>query len=81
MVRNIEIMNKKCQLLEELGFTVEHTDSRVYFEGLEFDFSSTACDSASIIYTAMTTMFQKGQAVGKALIREEFKKLMSPDAE
>lgn len=69
----------KCQLLEEMGFTIEHEDSVVTFQGIIIDFSATACDRASLIYTAMNTMFYKGQAVGKASIQESMKTLLGLD--
>ena len=71
-----ERINQKCLLLEELGFTIEHQDSRVSFQGIEFDFSAVACDRASIVYTALNAMFQKGQAVGRASIQESMKTLL-----
>jgi hypothetical protein len=71
-----ERINQKCLLLEELGFTIEHQDSCVSFQGIEFDFSAVACDRASIVYTALNAMFAKGRAVGKAEIRQNFKELM-----
>lgn len=72
-------IKEKCKLLEELGFTIEHEDSAVSFQGVVIDFSATACDPASLVYTAMNTMFYKGQAVGKAIIRKSFKDLMSEE--
>lgn len=76
-----EIINQKCLLLEELGFTIGHQDSSVFFQGVEFDFSSVACDRASIVYTAMNAMFMKGQAVGKAIIQEGMKDLLGLNKE
>lgn len=69
-------INEKCLLLEDLGFKIEHEDSRVSFQGVEFDFSATACDRASLVYTAMNAMFMKGRAVGKAIIQEGVKDLL-----
>ena len=74
-----ERINAKCLLLEELGFTIEHNDSCVSFQGIEFDFSAVACDAKSILYTAMNVMFTKGRAVGRAEIRQGFKDLMKDD--
>lgn len=69
-------INQKCLLLEELGFTIEHEDSCVSFQGVEFDFSAVRCDREAIVYTAMNAMFMKGQAVGKAIIQEQMKALL-----
>lgn len=41
MRRNHEAINKKCELLERLGFEIEHEDSRVSFNGHTFDFSAS----------------------------------------
>lgn len=74
--RSHEEINKKCELLESLGFEIEHQDSRVSFNGHLFDFSAIACDEASIMKTALTVMFEHGREQGKEEIREGFKSLM-----
>jgi uncharacterized protein YprB with RNaseH-like and TPR domain len=74
--RNYEEINKKCELLESLGFEIEHEDSRVSFNGHSFDFSAIACDEASIMKTALKAMFEHGREHGKEEIREGFRKLM-----
>lgn len=74
--RNHEEINKKCELLESLGFEIEHEDSRVSFDGHIFDFSAIACDEASIMKTALKAMFEHGREHGKEEIREGFRKLM-----
>lgn len=74
--RNYEEINKKCELLESLGFEIEHEDSRVSFNGHLFDFSAIACDEASILKTALNIMFEHGREKGKQEIREGFKALM-----
>jgi hypothetical protein len=74
--RNYEEINKKCELLESLGFEIEHEDSRVSFNGHLFDFSAIACDEASILKTALNIMFEHGREQGKQEIREGFKALM-----
>lgn len=71
-----DIINKKCELLQELGFVIEHEDSCVTFGGIPFDFSATACDRASLVYTAMNAMFSKGRAVGKVLVQEGIKDIL-----
>lgn len=79
-----EVINEKCELLTSLGFEVWHQDSQVAFNSLVagspiFDFSATACDPKSIIYTAMNDMYKKGVAEGKRQIREQFHNLMSDE--
>jgi hypothetical protein len=74
--RSHEEINKKCELLESLGFEIEHQDSRVSFNGHLFDFSAIACDEASIMKTALNVMFEHGREQGKEEIREGFKALM-----
>jgi len=76
---SINRMNEKCLLLEGLGFTINHQDSEVEFNGYCFDFSATSCDSASILYTAMNKMFENGRAVGRIEIQKGIKKLLNLD--
>ena len=66
--QNIEELNKKCELLENLGFTINHInhrDSDVSFETIntnfeQFDFSATAPDVQAIIYTALHHVYLLG---------------------
>lgn len=74
--RSQEEINKKCELLQSLGFEIEHQDSQVRFNAHVFDFSAIACDKASIMKTAMNAMFENGREHGKKEIREGFKALM-----
>jgi hypothetical protein len=76
MRRNYEEINKKCELLQNLGFEIEHQDSRVSFNGHLFDFSAIACDEASILKTALIVMFEHGREQGKEEIRDGMKKLL-----
>lgn len=68
--------NQRCELLQQLGFTIEHEDSVVSFKGQEFDFSATECDIQSLVYTALTEMFKKGQATGRASVVQDFRNLL-----
>lgn len=70
------IKHAKCVLLEEMGFTIEHSDSRVSFKGYTFDFSATACDRASLMYTALTSMFEIGRQTGRSSVINDFKQLL-----
>lgn len=70
--QNIDDLNKKCLLLEELGFTINHRDCDVSFETIntrfdDFDFSATAPDVRSIIYTALNYVYKLGVAQGTAI--------------
>lgn len=76
MRRNHEAINKKCELLERLGFEIEHTDSRVSFNGHLFDFSAVACDEASILKTALLVMFEHGREQGRKEIQDGIKILL-----
>lgn len=76
MRRNYEAINKKCELLERLGFAIEHEDSRVSFNGFTFDFSAVACDEASILQTALLFMFEHGRQEGRKEIQEGIKTLL-----
>jgi hypothetical protein len=76
MRRNYEAINKKCELLERLGFEIEHADSRVSFDGQTFDFSAIACDEASIMQTALRLMFQYGREQGRKEIQDGIKAVL-----
>lgn len=76
MRRNHEAINKKCELLERLGFEIEHMDSRVSFNGHLFDFSAVACDEASILKTSLLVMFEHGREQGRKEIQDGIKILL-----
>ena len=65
-IENQELINAKCRLLEALGFEVCHEDSDVEFNSVSIDFSATANDEKSIIYTAMNAMIAHGISAGRA---------------
>lgn len=74
--RNIEEINKKCELLQRLGFEIDHEDSQVTFNGHTFDFSAIACDESAIIKTALQVVFDAGRERGKNEIREGIRELL-----
>lgn len=74
--RNSEEINKKCELLQRLGFEIEHEDSQVSFNGNTFDFSAIACDEAAIVKTALQIAFEAGRERGKNEIREGIRDLL-----
>lgn len=79
--QNIQELNKKCDLLEDLGFTINHLDCDVSFETVntrfeEFDFSATAPDVQSIIYTALHHVYRLGIEAGKNRVQREIKQAL-----
>lgn len=83
--RNFQELSAKCELLEEMGFTINHEDSdvsypRTYLHDFEgFDFSATAPDVHSIIYTALQHVYELGMDEGKASIRQTLREALGID--
>lgn len=82
--QNIEELNKKCELLEDLGFTINHRDSDVSFETInthfeEFDFSATAPDVQAIIYTALHHVYKLGVKQGREMNQRTLRQAMGMD--
>ena len=75
-MRDFEAINKKCLLLQELGFVIEHQDSYVSMAGIEFDFSATACDNWSIIFTAVSEAYRQGIQQGKNELKQDLHDLL-----
>lgn len=78
---NIDDLNKKCNLLEELGFTIIHRDCDVSFETInnrfeDFDFSATAPDVQSIIYTALHHVYVLGLEAGEKRVQREMREAL-----
>lgn len=76
-----EQLDKKCNLLMDLGFEINHSDSNVEMLGVQFDFSATACTPEAILYTALKTMYAEGRKAGTATIRNQLKALIMGDDE
>lgn len=74
--RNIEALNKKCDLIQSLGFEIMHEDSRVEMYELEFDFSAIGADPVSIIKHAVKQAYLMGQQSGRQQIQSEVKSLL-----
>lgn len=77
--RTIEEKNKRCEKLEELGFTILHLDSRVgvsMTDGsyLEMDFSSI--DETKFLQSAIKQAYEQGFENGKNAIRHELKHIL-----
>lgn len=84
--KNTEEMNKKCELLMSLGFEIQHRDCdvsfdthRVTFHG--FDFSATAPDVQSILYTALVHAFNLGLEKGKVQVQDDIKQALGLNEE
>lgn len=76
--RNVEELNKKCELLIDLGFQIQHQDYDVSFDTLGvdfegFDFSATAPDVQSVLYTALTHVYNLGLEQGKNQVQHDIR--------
>lgn len=58
-------MQERCAYLESLGFEIFHEDSRVYRDGIEFDFSATMMDVDSILRVVIKYTYSLGKRDGK----------------
>lgn len=81
MNKSFEELNKKCKLLEELGFTINHQDCDVSFETVnaefdDFNFSATASDTPSIIYTALKHVYAQGLEDGMRNARQQMREAL-----
>lgn len=79
-----ERLNAKCRLLEELGFEIYHQDSRVVhvcWDSIRFDFSATASDFKSILYTALKTIHEAGVKEGEQRVRSNIRKALGFEEE
>lgn len=70
--QNIEELNKKCELLEQMGFTINHRDCDVSFETIntrfeDFDFSAVAPHIPAILYTALHHVYKLGVQKGREM--------------
>jgi hypothetical protein len=79
--QNIDDLNKKCELLEDLGFTINHRDCDVSFETIkyewkDFDFSAVAPDVNSILYSALNHVYKLGVAQGRELNQRKLREAL-----
>jgi len=82
--KNVEELNKKCELLMSLGFEINHRDCDVSFETLNvdfngFDFSGTAPDVQSILYTALKHVYTLGIEQGKSIVQKQMREALGFD--
>ena len=75
-MRNFEAINKKRLLLQELGFFINEQDFCASIAGLKFDFSATACDNFSIIFTAVNEAYKQGIQQGKNELKQDLHDLL-----
>lgn len=79
--QNIQELNKKCELLEEMGFTINHRDPHVSFETIntrfdEFDFSAVAPTIPAILYTALHHVYKLGVKQGREMNQQALRKAL-----
>lgn len=54
----MSVINKRCTILQSLGFSIQHEDSCVEMNGILFDFSAT--DETKFVEQAVKTAYQVG---------------------
>ena len=69
-------MNAKCDLIEEMGFRVEHEDRRVSWKGFHFNFSGVESNRPAIFEAAMRQMWRDGHDTGKQNMQQDFRNLL-----
>lgn len=81
--RTPEEINKRCDFLEDMGFEILHTDSRVIipdfpnpFSPYEFDFSACEMKESAVIFHVVNVVYRNGFSAGTAAIQNDLKKLL-----
>jgi hypothetical protein len=73
-VENRERINKRCELLESLGFTINHNDSDVSMNGKRFDFSAIELTVPNVLYHVInevhTGSYKEGEISTRRRMRE-----------
>lgn len=74
-----EVMNRRCEKLQRLGFRILHNDSRVDVpigndEYVECDFSGI--DENKFVEVALRKVFIKGVDIGEYNLRNRFQQLL-----
>ena len=80
--KNYDDINRRCDILESLGFTILHEDSRVSYiydngEGrfyVEIDFSSISEDK--FLLYAYKVIFETGMKIGRNKVRTSLSNLL-----
>jgi hypothetical protein len=79
-----ERLDAKCRLLEDFGFEIYHRDSdvrHVCWDDIRFDFSATASDFKSILYTALKTIHEAGVKGGEQRVQSSIRKALGFEEE
>lgn len=79
--RSVEEIHEKVLFLQSLGFSPWHNDSDVSFETSSqefegFDFSGTANDAQSIIYTALKHVYTLGLEEGQRNVQQKMREAL-----
>jgi len=69
-------VHAKCCILEEMGFQIEHEDSRVSWKGYIFDFSKVEATRPAIFDAALREMWGQGFEMGKLNMQQDFRNLL-----
>jgi hypothetical protein len=76
--RSAETINKRCELLENLGFAIDHEDSNVSLGEFSFDFSAIELTTANIIKMVANEALKAGILKGQNDLKMELKRLLEP---
>jgi hypothetical protein len=76
--RDVETINKRCEMLENHGFTIVHEDSNVSLGEFSFDFSAIELTTANIIKVVANEALHTGISKCKYYLKMEFERLLGP---
>jgi len=79
--RTTESINKRCEVLERHGFTINHEDSNVSLGDLIFDFSAIELTTVNIIKVVAKKAHNTGLVEGHNDIKQKLKRLLEPEEE
>jgi hypothetical protein len=77
--RNTDAINKRCEILMEHGFDINHQDSNVSLGELTFDFSAIELTTINIMNIVAKKAYQAGITKGQNDLKNEFKRLLTTD--
>jgi hypothetical protein len=74
---NQDVIDRRCEYLESLGFTILHEDTQVEApNGFVYDFSAINMSSGDVIKHIISKTFEKGFVAGEKNIKNNFRLLM-----
>lgn len=76
--RSSKTINDRCEILESLGFTINHEDSNVSLGDFSFDFSAIELTTANIIKIVANESLKKGISKGKNDLKMDLRRLLEP---